>query len=171
MGIRVWPVVEGRDKYHYYAGLVEWKWLADCVSCGVLWAVADQLGLTPLHRLQSSSRADIVAIMGLEEVEEIEAAAERGADGLWYLEGQLLWSAEREWFAPQVGLATVRGLLNWIAAHPQVPNALDLSAVKPSEIGESEYNAEWFAYVLRALEAILIVAEKAKQRFYLACDI
>ena len=170
MGIRVWPVIEGKDKHHCFGGLTEWKWLADCASSGVLWAVAHKMRFTPLHRLQGDARADAIDVMGLEEVEEYESVAERGEDGLLYYKGQLLWRTEREWFDSQVGLQTVRGLLIWLENHPQVPDDLDLSVANPLFTGAAEYDAVGFAYILQELEAILVQAETGGKRFYLACD-
>ncbi len=61
---------------------------------------------------------------------------------------------EEDWFPPAEGLATVRGLLKYVGANPQ-----DVD------------RAERVLRDLRALERILVVAEKHQTRFHLSSDL
>lgn len=170
MSVSVFPILEGDEgdnKLRHLLKPIEWKWLSDCTTNQVLTVAAQQLSLTPVGDFMSSSRQDALENLGEEEVEEYEEDAEL-RDRAYYLSGGLLWTLEKQWFEPREALKTVRGLLEWIEAHPEVP--ADFVPQTEDLPGAREYDAEGFAYILRELEAILMLAEQAGEKFYLACD-
>lgn len=110
MGVQLFPVLEGYDKYHFCrpsVQSVDWKSIP--LKIEELDTFADQLEVASLNTFVSSTREDLP--FDDETMDEFEQDSEL-INGVWYYQGQVLWSVEAQWFAPDQGLVTVRGLLN-----------------------------------------------------------
>lgn len=110
MGVQLFPTLKGYDKYYFLkpsARSVDWKTIPHKLD--ELDTLAEQLEVASLSSFVNSTRDDFPSDDKTKE--EFEQDSEL-IDGVWYYQGQVLWSVEPQWFVPNQGLVTVRSLLN-----------------------------------------------------------
>jgi hypothetical protein len=108
MGVQVFPALKGYEKFYFLINSpVDWKSVPQKID--ELDELAEQLGVASLGSFVNVTRDE--SVFDDEIMDELEQDGEL-VDGVWYHEGQYLWSVEPQWFAPDQGMVTVRSLLN-----------------------------------------------------------
>lgn len=150
MGVPIFPVLEGHDRYEFYRGAGwDWKALASCLED--LDGVAGQLSVRPLSEFFAPpSRED--AHDFFISPSEVEALGEL-IDGVWYMDGDPMYTEDAQWFSPSEGLNTVRSLLDYLRLHP-------------NSLAEDSAGV---TYQLRAAESALIQAQQEGVGFKMYC--
>lgn len=107
MGVQFFPALEGYAKDYFFTNSSnDWKSIPHKID--ELDMLAEQLGVASLSSFLNVTRDE--SVFDDEIMDELEQDAEL-IDGVWYRQGQYLWSIEPQWFAPNQGLVTVRSLL------------------------------------------------------------
>jgi len=110
MGVQLFPTLEGYDKYYFLRPStcsVDWKSIPHKLD--ELDALAEQLEVASLSSFMNCTRDDFPSDDKTKD--EFEQDSDL-IDGVWYYQGQVLWSVEPQWFVPNQGLVAVRSLLN-----------------------------------------------------------
>lgn len=108
MGIQYFPILKGYDKSHFLINS-SGDWKSVPLKIDEIDELAEQLGVASLSSFVNITRDE--SIFDDEIMKELENDGEL-IDGIWYHEGQYLWSVEPQWFAPDLGLVTARSLLS-----------------------------------------------------------
>lgn len=99
MGVQLFPALEGYDKYYCWepsTRRVDWKLIPYILD--ELDVLAEQLGVASLSSFLNSTRDDFPSDDS--SMDEFEQDGEL-IDGIWYYQGQVLWSVEPQWFMPE----------------------------------------------------------------------
>ncbi|XGV99038.1 MAG: hypothetical protein ACAF41_08890 [Leptolyngbya sp. BL-A-14] len=121
--------------------------------------MAEQLEVEPFSSFLNCTRDE--TFFDDEALEEWERVGEL-IDGIWYYEGNELWSIEPQWSSPEQGLKTVRALI----AHLQslLPE-WDLLSRNDQEFDEDTEHDQGALYELEELESVLTKAQNESKRF------
>lgn len=159
MGIELYPVVEGYDQLYFFVRptVVDWKALPRRLD--ELDRVAEQLAVGTLSSFINYTRDE--ALWEIEQIEEIEQQGEL-IDGVWYYEGQPMYSVQPQWFSPDQGLITVRSLLDYLWEHQEKQ---DLLSDNEQDIGSEIEEVEGVISELDQMAKILIKAKREAKRF------
>ncbi|MGI0493788.1 hypothetical protein ACN4EG_18555 [Alkalinema pantanalense CENA528] len=107
MGVQIFPVLEGYDKCSFlHSESVDWKTIALVME--TLDALSAKVGVEALGCFVNSTREDMP--FGEEEIEEVEQGSEL-VDGVYYFQGEVMWSVVPQWFEVRRGIEAVQGLL------------------------------------------------------------
>lgn len=160
MGVQLIPAIEGYDKYYFSLKRSTPDWKSIPYRLEELDMIANQLGVATFTSFVSVTRDETA--FGEEDMAEIEAENEF-IDGAWYYQGSLLWSIAPQWTVANVGLVTVRTLLNHIrSCQPRFSIDLD----DDQELDEKQ-DLECVLHELEAMERILEQAQQENKRFRL----
>jgi hypothetical protein len=166
MGIELYPVVEGYDQLYFFIRptVVDWKALPRKLD--ELDRVAEQLAVSTLSSFINFTRDE--APWGTEQIEEIEQQGEL-IDGMWYYEGQPMYSVQPQWFSPEQGLITVRSLLDYLLDYLwERQEKQDLLSDDEQDIGSEIEEVEGVISELDQMAKILIKAKREAKGFRLS---
>ncbi|OUC14940.1 MAG: hypothetical protein B0A82_09460 [Alkalinema sp. CACIAM 70d] len=115
MGVQVFPVLEGYNKHYFlHSESVDWKAIA--IVMERLEELSARVGVESLSCFVNSTREDMP--FGEEEIEEIEQGSEL-LDGVYYFQGEVMWSVVPQWFEATRGIEAVQGLLSELCCHQE----------------------------------------------------
>jgi hypothetical protein len=151
MGTQFFPALKGYDKYYFLSNSVgDWKSIPQKID--ELDELAEQLGVTSLGSFINVTRDE--SVFDEETMDELEQDGEL-IDGVWYHEGQYLWSVEPQWFAPDQGLVTVRRLLSHLRSFQ------DEKAI--AALDEEDWDEDQDGAVIGELEEMEKILHRAQQ--------
>lgn len=108
MGVQLFPVLESYER-DYFLIHRSGDWKSVSVILEEIDAMAKKLEVEPFSSFLNCTRDE--SLFDNEVLEELEQVGEL-INGIWYYEGDELWSIEPQWSSPGKGLETVRALIN-----------------------------------------------------------